>query len=227
MDVVEVDENALEEYSRRLVSTYQARQATQEEAGTTADWVWTLPSSQSTTTIALHCGDARRMPPTLGQGYDLAVLDFSASQIVRGWSDVEGLLHALCIDRGIPRVCLVVHDHVFAGPPPPGCGVHCVVLETPACVPAGHAGWCRCEDGSDHGATRLETTVVGTSMARGITEYVFDGAAFVREAERLVSVGDLPPWLTVRLRRPFDAKDHHWLLRSLALIRVECDPCTT
>ena len=48
-----------------------------------------------------------------------------------------------------------------------------------------------------------------------------DGAAFVREVERLVRVGKLPPNLRVDMRRPFPDADKPWLLRSLLFLRLE------
>lgn len=160
----------------------------------------------------------------MGNQAGLAVLDFSVSQVVRCRRDVWVLLHALCVQRAIPCVCIIAHDHVHAGPPPTGCGVTVSVVEPAACLGATEVGWCQCN--GNHPASRLETTVYGSSMAVGITEYAFDAAAFVGETRRLVAGGDLPPDLVVQIRRPFPAADSgtgmglHWLLRSLTLVRV-------
>ena len=57
-------------------------------------------------------------------------------------------------------------------------------------------------------------------MADHIEESVFDAESFQNEAMRMVAVGELPPWLTIRLWRPFPNPGNHWLLRSLVLMRI-------
>lgn len=175
--------------------------------------------------ILLHCGDARCLDYNIGWGAGLAVLDFSVSQIVQSRGDVKRLLVALCVERSIPCVCIVAHDHIHGGyPPPADCGVTVRIVQPAACLEPNEVGWCRCSHAVDHRSTRLETSVCGSSMAVGITEYAFDAAAFVYEIRRLVSVGALPRNLTVRARRPFPGaySGVHWLLRSLTLIRIHC-----
>lgn len=176
--------------------------------------------------IQLHCADARELPLFVGRGSDLAVMDFSVSQIIRSKSDIRKVLSILCVDHQIPRICIIAHDHVHAGLPSLHCGVTIRVTEPAQCLGSGDIGWCRCPSGEHH-STRLETTVNGSSMAVGICEYAFDAAAFVFEVRRLTACGILPRHLTIRARRPFSTesgnhRDVHWLLRSLTLVRIEC-----
>lgn len=210
VDVVDTDTTALEEYARRLVVSYKA-------AGV-GGGVYLLPGGCR---IALHHHDALCLPDAVGQHADLALLDFSVSQIVGGWMDVGRLLFSLCVDRSIASVCIVAHDHAYAGVPPPGCGVAYRVIQALPCRSS--PGWCCCEDDSVyHGATRLEMNVLGSSMAMSIGEFAFDGEAFVTEVHRLVRERELPERLTVAMFRPFlgSAEEVHWLLRSLVFIRV-------
>lgn len=149
------------------------------------------------------------------------------SQIVSGRGSARALLKELLLKRGIPRLCVVAHDHAYAGVPESGCGV--------TITPPPVTTWSTNKEQTGislkskkkqisnpwkQEATRLETTVLGTSMAMGIQEYLFDGVAFVQETERMIARGVLPHSTRVILRRPFEGKEHHWLLRSLVFLVV-------
>ena len=203
---MEIDPVVLAEYARRLTTSYRARYVGPHTLRTFEDRVF-----------ALHHADFRRASSNIGAAADLAVFDFSASQIVCGRSQIYDLLRALCLSRGIRRIVLIVHDHVHGGPPPPACGVEIRVVRE---VPCGR-WWCDCTD-TDHGAARLQKRILGTSMAAGIEEYAFDAADFVAEVRRLINHQRLPLGLHAAFQRPF-ANDTacHWLLRSLTLFRIE------
>lgn len=226
--VVDVDPNALEEYARRLAGSYHA-------SGVGPDWH--VPGGADGSVACrwrLVVADWRGLDPGIGAGADAAVLDFSASQIVGGRGGVVPLLRALCVDRGIPHVALVVHDHAAAGPAPPNPahGVVCAPLDpaTGDDCPRRRGrptAWCVCPH-TDHGAARLHTRVVGTRMAAGIHEWAFDADAFVNEVRRAVVAKELPAGLRVECHRPFQRPqgadvegDVHWLLRTLTLLRVD------
>ena len=93
-DVVDTDPGALDEYARRLATTGGAVPV----AG--AGGRWRLPRGL---VVGLHCGSGLAPPLGVGVGAEVAILSFSASQILaRGAADVDPLLQVLCVDLGIP-----------------------------------------------------------------------------------------------------------------------------
>lgn len=157
--------------------------------------------------------DARCLPDGLGYGADIALLDFSVSQIVSGRTAAQRLMRDLLRDRYVHSVLLLAHDHAYAGPPTTPNEVRCDIVEATACGRL----WCRCA-ADDHGAARLRTTVPGTTMAQGIEEYAFDADGFCEAVQAAV-----PANVHVRMERPFVAvprAELHWLLRSLVFVHI-------
>lgn len=105
VDVVDVDRNALDEFGRRLVTSYQAKETEGGQwlrpvrAHRVVGLVRTLPGGRR---IVLHHDNARHMHPSLGIGADLALLDFSVTQIVSGPHEVRSFLHDLLVVRRVP-----------------------------------------------------------------------------------------------------------------------------
>lgn len=216
LDVLDIDRNALEEYARRLASTHRAQPCPERgHPDTCSAWVLGLPPN-GMRIIRLHHGDILR--PTNDQvwhGAELAVMDFVVSQVVGCCDDAATLVRTWCVERGVQRLALTAHDHAFAGLPPDdgSTGVRCVAL------PLGcHNGDIVWRPGQP--PLPLETTIAGTTMARGIREFAFDADAFAHTIRAEVARGALPATLRVHLERPYATADMHWLLRSLVFIQI-------
>lgn len=189
--------NALDEYARRLAAV--SHQKGDHDS----------PQPEFT----FHPFGILDLPHHIGVGVDCAVLHFSVTQIVGCGRDAHRLIHALCCERGIRWVVIVLHDHFSAGLPDPNnpCGVRCEVVRPTGCVEHPLLA-CEC-DGMQRKCATLRTRMVGTRMALDIEEFAFSTEAFLSAASVVV------PNMRFRLVRPF-ADRGHWILRSLTLVAL-------
>lgn len=212
VDVVEPDAAAVTEYRRRLRTAHRAADAGDGRASV-------LPDGR---VFRFHTVPLFDLDPAVGRGCDLAVLNFSVSQVVSGWTDLDSLLcGVLGRGRGIPWMIVAAHDHVFAGLSVAD-GVVCRRVHPTGCTR--HRLFCTCDGILGRSAAVLSTTVAGTLMANGIREYAFGAVYLERAVRRLRAAGRLPPATAVRVFRPFGsgtADDVHWLLRSLVMVTVK------
>ena len=203
VDVVDPDPVALHEYARRLRVTYH---------GEGDDLHMRLPDGRL---FRFHVARAEDLSdlPGVGQGSQLAVLSFSASQIITSTSKAA-LVWRVLLGR-VHRIAITAHDHLVAGLPDPDHphGVTCRVVHPTGC--STHPIVCVCSDG-DGQAARLHTRIVGSTMADGITENAFSVAAHILAPAK--QLGAL-----VRLERACsgDSVRHHWLLRSLVFATID------
>lgn len=193
--VVDPDAVALEEYVNRLASV---------DGGPRPHFTF-------------HPHGILELPLHVGMDADCAVLHFSITQIVGCGRDAHRLVHALCGERHIRWVVIIVHDHFVAGLPDPAdpCGVRCDVVRPTGCSEHPLLA-CEC-GGSRRNSARLRTRLAGTRMALDIEEYAFSAEAFLSAAAVVV------PNMKYRLVRPF-ADRGHWVLRSLTLVVVTVPP---
>ena len=201
VDVVDPDPEALREYMRRLRTSYDAR----------ADGdCFVLPDGRR---FRFHVVAAPDIPGHIGAGADIAILCFSASQIITDGSSADMLWRVL-LER-VPRVAVAAHDHLVAGLPDPlqPYGVTCRIVRPSGCPT--HPVVCRCPDGMGQSA-RLHTRIRGSTMADGIVENAFSVAAHILDPAKRMG-------LRVFVQRACTGGDtlHHWLLRSLVFATLD------
>jgi hypothetical protein len=189
--VVDPDSNALEEYTRRLAAM----------------------GNEQRPQFTFHPYGILDLPLCVGMDADCAVLHFSITQIVGCGRDAHRLIYALCRERHIRWVVIVVHDHLATGLPDPidPCGVRCEVVQSTGCAEHPLLA-CECGGLCRKSAT-LRTRFAGTRMASDIHEYAFSSEAFLSAAAVVI------PEMKFRLVRPFSDRGH-WVLRSLTLIVI-------
>jgi hypothetical protein len=220
VEVVEPDGDAVAEYRRRLVASHRAVVVVGVAAA--ADTL-TLPDGRC---FRFHIVPLFDLDPAVGRGCDLAVLNFSVSQIVGGQTDLDALVGGLVgpTARGIRYVAVVAHDHVYAGlgGTVAADGVTCRRIEGTGC--ARHHLFCTCPSKRGRSAAVLHTTVTGSLMANGIREYAFGAVYLERSVRRMRDIHKrIPSTTTVVVHRPYATDDHHWLLRSLVTVSIRAD----
>lgn len=138
----------------------------------------------------------------------MVLLSFSATQIFRDVDTFVDFVREMLDRRSVKHVVLVSHDHLAAGlPPDADAGVRVERTGPPLCC--GAEWWCPVHGGG----ARVRTTVVGSTMACGIDEWIWPCD---RAEARLRASG-----YAVVTSRPHRAQaDAHWLLRSLVMLHV-------
>lgn len=206
LDVVDVDAESLAEYARRLRHSYHA-----EGGNDPGEW-WVPANAMRSHWLAvrLHTADAVRwtVDEDVGLGTTLVVLSFSLSQMFGTVADTLAFAQRLLGAGGAAHhILLIVHDHLNGGLPPPADSGVRVEIVAPTCCEA--SWWC---DAHGRGA-RVRTHVLGSTLARGIEEWVCHSGALEAACR---GAG-----MRVITSRPFVREGGaHWLLRSLAMLHL-------
>jgi hypothetical protein len=170
------------------------------------------------TTFRLHCCSIWDYENDIG--YDVAMLNFSVSQIVGSGEAARQLVHNV-LGKRLRCWCIGIigHDHCYDACTTEDVGVTLTPPLVPVCDGRGcSALMCVCHGCHDFRAARLRTVVGGTRMANGIEEYAFGLEVFRCALRKRTRV-----WF----RRPHcNRPSNHWLLRSLfgmVIINRQCD----
>lgn len=203
LDVVDIDAESLVEYARRLRHSYHAE-------GGNDPGEWWVPANVMRShwlAVRLHTVDAVSWTLDPGLGTTLVVLSFSLSQMFGTVAETLAFVQRLLGGGAAQHVLLIVHDHLSGGlPPPTDSGVQAEIVAA-ACCDA--SWWC---DAHGRGA-RVRTHVLGSTLARGIEEWVCHSGA-LEAAFRVAG-------LRVITSRPFvHERGAHWLLRSLVMLHL-------
>ena len=214
VDVIEPEKAYLVEYTRRLVESFNGRRD--------GDCIW--------------CGDTvfrffncpfQECPIIAGQGYDIAIMNFSVSQLVGSGAMAREVVQSIFIQRGIHALAVVGHRHDGEVPgihtrEHPGVTISVDEYADESC----RSLFCLCNGPQNYRASRLHThistvsgdlrdchqTPIGTTMASGISEFAFDCDLF-RAAIQDEAV-------QVHTRLPFEGDHYHWLLGSLFVMVI-------
>ena len=172
--------------------------ATRVEPGSTS-WLHPPPPDRKA-----RKGSQRLVDPVS----DLVLLSFSATQIFRAVDVFVDFVREMFDTRSVKHIVLVSHDHLAAGlPPDADAGVRVERVGPPLCC--GAEWWCA----NHERGTRVCTTVVGSTMARGIEEWIWP-------CDRVEALLRASGYVVV-MSRPHRAQpDAHWLLRSLVMLHV-------
>lgn len=207
---MEPNANAVQEYMHRLIYSFDGLDVT-AEIPMVSNRLFSYAADAVRMAVPVRgklfrffCATIQKCPPIAGHGYDVAILNFSLSQIVGSGDQARTLMRDLLEQRCIRTVAILGHAH-DGGNLPTGEGVF-IRLVQPArrCCTA----LCLCEGRTNFVAGRLQTHIVGTRMADTIQEFLFQPELFITAIQEM---GNTKAHVQYPFRHLCDA---HWLLRS-------------
>lgn len=151
VDVIEPEERYLVEYTRRLIESFNGRRD--------GDSIWC-----GNTVFRFFRCSFQECPTVAGQGYDIAVMNFSISQLVSSGAIARDVVHNIFVRRGIRVLAVVGHKHNGQIPgmhtrEHPGVSISVDEYADESC----HNLFCLCNGPQNYRAARLHTHIATVS----------------------------------------------------------------